>query len=228
MNAIHWVGGSKGGVGKSAVSMALLDYLGEKDPLLVETDTANPDVAKAYRETVKTEMVDLDGTDGWIRLIDLCTAHDGPVVINSAARTDVEENGVMLDEAIVELGRDLIALWVINTQRDSIELLKEFRQGVAAARIHVVRNLYFGPIHKFDDYDRSEIRKEIEAAGGLTLNFPALADRVAKELYSERIPIDRAAGELTLGNRIELGRWRRLTHGMFDSVINGEGGAEDE
>lgn len=229
MNSINWIGGSKGGVGKSAVSMTLLDYWMERryTPLLIETDTANPDVAKSYRDTVRTEMVDLDGTDGWIRLVDLCAEYSqGPVVINSAARTDVAANGVMLDEAILELGRDLIAFWVINTQRDSIELLKEFRQGVQAARIHVVRNLYFGPVHKFDDYEKSAVKKEIEASGGMTFNFPALADRVAKELYSERIPISRAASELTLGNRIELNRWRRYAHGMFHSSFGSKEGEE--
>ena len=57
MEKIFWIGGSKGGVGKSAVSMALLDYLGESCPLLVETDTANPDVAKAYGNAVRTELL---------------------------------------------------------------------------------------------------------------------------------------------------------------------------
>jgi MinD superfamily P-loop ATPase len=46
---IYWVGGGKGGVGKSMVSMALLDYLLSKGvpALLVESDTSNPDVYKA-------------------------------------------------------------------------------------------------------------------------------------------------------------------------------------
>ena len=48
---IYWVGGGRGGVGKSVVSMALLDYLlGKGVPtLFVESDTSHPDVYKAYR-----------------------------------------------------------------------------------------------------------------------------------------------------------------------------------
>ena len=40
------VGGCKGGVGKSMVSIALLDYLLRRDTpvLLIDTDTSNPDV----------------------------------------------------------------------------------------------------------------------------------------------------------------------------------------
>jgi MinD-like ATPase involved in chromosome partitioning or flagellar assembly len=55
---IYWIGGSKGGVGKSMMTVVILDYLleqGEK-VLLVECDTSNPDVWKAYsNETEPTD-----------------------------------------------------------------------------------------------------------------------------------------------------------------------------
>ena len=59
---IYIVGGSKGGVGKSMVSMALVDYLREskRKVILVETDTSNPDVAKAYGPIMDVEVIDLD------------------------------------------------------------------------------------------------------------------------------------------------------------------------
>ena len=182
MKRIYWIGGSKGGVGKSAVSMALLDHLGESCPLLVETDTANPDVAKAYGNVVRTELLDLDESDGWIELINLCSEHPGPVVINSAARSDVAKNGMNLDLALPELGRELVVFWVINRQRDSIELLRDFLTGVKSGRVHVVRNLHFGASSKFELFEKSKIRQEIENAGGKVLDFPDLADRVADDL----------------------------------------------
>ena len=59
---IYLVGGSKGGVGKSLVSMAIVDYLQQtgEDELLVDSDTSNPDVWKAYQEHVKAHLVDLE------------------------------------------------------------------------------------------------------------------------------------------------------------------------
>lgn len=218
MEKIFWVGGSKGGVGKSAVSMALLDYLGESCPLLVETDTANPDVAKAYGNAVRTELLDLDESDGWIELINLCSEHSGPVVINSAARSDVAKNGMNLDLALPELGRELVVFWVINRQRDSIELLRDFLAGVKSGRVHVVRNLHFGASSKFELFEKSKIRQEIETAGGKVLDFPDLADRVADDLYTQRLSIARAGTELPIGNRVELLRWRQWTTRMFKEV----------
>ncbi len=63
---IFLIGGDKGGVGKSMMSMALLDYLrGIKEPVfLVETDTSAPDVWKTYRNDVESECVDLEQKDG--------------------------------------------------------------------------------------------------------------------------------------------------------------------
>ena len=50
-NSVFYVGGSKGGVGKSLFSFALVDYLLNRkvNILLVDTDTDNPDVFKRTR-----------------------------------------------------------------------------------------------------------------------------------------------------------------------------------
>ena len=51
---IYWVGGSKGGVGKSMMTLATVDHLLEQraNVLLVECDTSNPDVWKAFKDQV--------------------------------------------------------------------------------------------------------------------------------------------------------------------------------
>src|SRR5580693_5624072 len=49
---IYWIGGSKGGVGKSMMTVVILDYLleqGEK-VLLVECDTSNPDALESLQQ----------------------------------------------------------------------------------------------------------------------------------------------------------------------------------
>ena len=47
---IYVVGGSKGGVGKSLVAMALTHLLSEKGQkvFVIDADTSNPDVFKSY------------------------------------------------------------------------------------------------------------------------------------------------------------------------------------
>jgi hypothetical protein len=135
---IYWIGGSKGGVGKSMLALATVDYLlsAGREVLLIECDNANPDVFRAYQDRVPTERTDLDEGDGWIHLVNVCDAHrDRAIVVNTAARNNVAVTryGTTLDSSLEALDATLVALWVINRQRDSLELLKEFIEAIPRA-----------------------------------------------------------------------------------------------
>lgn len=217
---IVFVSGSKGGVGKSITSMAVLDYLIAEHRYLrlVEADTTNPDVWKSYGRTVESEVVNLDEVDGWIHLVNLCDANPFKVmVVNTPARNNdaVREHGGILLDALKELGRDLITLWVINRQRDSLELLNGYLETMPGGVAHVVRNGYFGELTKFELYQQSSLPETIQQQGGKSLFLPDLADRVTDELYSRRITLSEAAQQLRLGDRIELQRWRASVREML-------------
>ena len=76
-NSVFYVGGSKGGVGKSLFSFALVDYLLNRNAnvLLVDTDTDNPDVFKAHKELALPNLLCrlncLDDADGWAARMDM-------------------------------------------------------------------------------------------------------------------------------------------------------------
>ncbi|MBN7130537.1 protein mobD [Burkholderia multivorans] len=220
---IYMVGGSKGGVGKSFVTLALVDYLRRTDVnvVLVETDTSNPDVMKAVHDEIECGSFDLDDVNGWIDFVNFCDRHrDATVVVNTAARsqTGVAQYGGTLASTLDELARRLVVLWVINRQRDSLELLLKFGATFPNAVTHVVRNGYFGSPEKFTLYRDSQLRKAVEAQGQ-SLNFPDLADRVADELRSQRLSIPKAVETMHIGERAELLRWRELYSSMFGRVI---------
>ncbi len=225
--AIFLIGGGKGGVGKSMMSMALLDYLratGEK-VLLVETDTSAPDVWKTYRNDVESQCVDLEQRDGWLELLDGIGRHpDTRMVINSKAanQTGLRKFGGMLMEALKVQDRKLVVLWVIDRKRDGLELLASFVETLGKderVQVHVVRNLYWGEEAKFDMYNGSDLRKEVEQRGGRTLNFPDVADRVAEAINKDRMPIHKAVTELSFGSRIELLRWQGEYKMMLAEVV---------
>jgi len=222
---IYLVGGSKGGVGKSMVTMATVDYLLERGEsvLLIESDTSNPDTWKAYKDTTETELLNLDEADGWIQLVNLCDSKpDSVVVINTAARNNksISAYGETLSSTLDELKRKLITLWVINRQRDSLELLKEYMDAIPNTTVHVVRNAYFGEEKKFELYNNSKLRATIEGRGGKSVTFPDLADRVSDELYSKRMSISVALKELPIGNRAELARWRAEVKKVLETIVH--------
>lgn len=228
------VGGCKGGVGKTMVALALMDYLLQRDRpvLLIETDTSNPDVWRIYgrEEGVVAEALDLDRAEGWIDLINLCEAHPERVaVVNTAARNNqgVAAHGATLNRALPELRRRLVTLWVINTQRDSVELLEDYLRTLPGAVTHVICNTYFGSADRFGLYRALPASEDIARRGGQVLALDRLADRVTQDLYCRRLSVARALRRggpdaLPLGNRAELERWREEVARLFDALVPGE------
>lgn len=115
--------GSKGGVGKSLFSFALVDYLLSRNAnaLLVDTDTDNPDVFKAHKDLALPNLLcrlnSLDDADGWADLLDTVQNYpDYAVVINAAARTKTSTTsyGDIMKEALREMRRELTVFWIIN------------------------------------------------------------------------------------------------------------------
>lgn len=164
MAPIILVGGSKGGVGKSLVCTALVDYLRHhnRPALLIEADRSNPDVWKAHHEELDEDALplDLEAKDGWISLADALHAKPNhTALINSPAPFNqrIASFGDLLRRSLSLLQRPLIVLWVINRQRDTLELLKEFCQLLAEVRLHVLRNGHFGEESKFELYNGSEL-----------------------------------------------------------------------
>lgn len=217
---IVFVTGSKGGVGKSITTMAVLDYLTTEHRYvrLHEADTTNPDVWKSYGRSVESEVVGLDTVDGWIQLVNTCDASNfKTVVVNTPARNNdaARLHGRILLDSLKELARPFVTLWVINRQRDSLDLLKSYLDAMPGGTVHVVRNGYFGDERKFELWETSAIKEAIQAQGGRDLFLPDLADRVTDELYSRRITLSEASAQLKLGDRAELQRWRSTVREMF-------------
>jgi hypothetical protein len=84
--------------------------------------------------------------------------------------------------------------------------------------VHVVRNGHFGDERQFELYNQSKIKATIEQRGGRSLMLPDLADRVADDVYSQRIALNVAAKSLPIGNRAELVRWRAEVRKLFTAL----------
>ena len=217
---IIFVSGSKGGVGKSLTSMSLLDYAStqHKYVKLIDADVNNPDVWRCYGRAAEGEVFDLNDVDGWIRLVNLCDATPfKTVVVNTPAQSNasIAKHAQILLDSLRELARPLVTFWVINRQRDSLELLKQYMETMPGGVIHVVKNGYFGDEHKFELYRESPLREVLEKNGGKNLYLPDLADRVTDELYGKRTTLAEAAQQFKLGDRAELQRWRNQVAALF-------------
>jgi CO dehydrogenase nickel-insertion accessory protein CooC1 len=222
---IYIIAGCKGGVGKSMVSIALLDYIlmETKDVVLIDNDINNPDVYKAYKNEVFCKLLDITTKDDQIDLTNLIVSKcKDIVIINTKAGNNkslIEYCNTYNNLLISELKKKIIILWVINRQRDSLELLYRFFEITQNIDIHVVINGHFGDINQFEIYNNSEIKNKIESNGSKSIFFPDLADRVADDIYSKRLSIVNAIDSLPLGNKAELIRWRNEINVIFKGII---------
>jgi hypothetical protein len=89
-DTIFYVGGGKGGVGKSMVSMTLVQFLidkyGESKTIhLIETDDSNPDVWRVYRGRIPVSTAMLDENEkGWILMSELIETRSDTLLSSTA------------------------------------------------------------------------------------------------------------------------------------------------
>ncbi len=185
----------------------------------------------------------MEDADGWIRLVNICDENrESVVIVNTAARNNIGVGayGGTLSNTLEELQRKLVTLWVINRQRDSLELLQDYVEAIPNSTVHVVKNAYFGADSKFELYNGSKTKKLVEGNGGRSLVFPGMADRVSDDLYSKRLSIGTALKDLPIGPRgiealargsregFRRGRGRCLTaRARFRRILKGCSGVRD-
>ena len=214
MSRIIYVGGNKGGVGKSMVAIALADHLrhGRNLPVfLIETDTANPDAAKCLgSELDATLAADTRTEAGWQTMLNAIEQHqDKTCVINAGARDNdaMRRYGDYLHRGAEALAIPLAIAWVINDERDSLLALRDFLEGYPG-RVDVIGNRFFDEAGSFAIYRDSRIRAEIEARGGTLRPFPILPQPLAAAIKTDRRSPAAILDQAPLFERIALEKWR--------------------
>jgi hypothetical protein len=220
MKPIYIIGSKKGGVGKSLLTMALLDYFSQigQNCFLVETESRLMDVHRSYRHLPFT-VLDLSSELGSLGLIDLAERHpDRVIVVNATAMSieGIEKYSQNLITELAALDRSLITLWLLDCLTSSIDSLAEYLNIMRGSTVHAVINNYFGDEDYFHAYQNSSVKMSVEAAG-MSLVLPVLNSYVCDKFFNNDSTIEDATGML-LGCRSGLNIWRKKCHVMFDSI----------
>ena len=111
-----------------------------------------------------------------------------------------------------ELGRELVMLWPMNRQRDSIELLKSFLDGsIGYSATYALLNTYFGVAEKFSRFQTSKQKDRVNG----TLIFPELNDLVSDKLIDNRLALSNAESVLSIAERSALRRYREAANSVL-------------
>jgi len=229
MKNLTYVGGSKGGTGKSLFSMALVDYFRRIFPgeeiFLVETDSSNPDVGRLYKnvEGVTTVGFVLDEEEkGWVMLADAIDETNAKhIVINSMAASNlgIQAQGSLFEGSLKVLGINFNVFWILNRNKDSVTLLRDFLNYIKTAIVYPVQNLYFGKEEEFLFYRSSrDVQEMVAERGGRQLTFPNLNDLIADKLYTDEVNFEDLPLRLKIGMRTSLERWLNTVRQTLDEI----------
>lgn len=177
MSTIHFIGGEKGGVGKSVVARLAAQYCIDKAIPFVaaDADASHGALVRFYSDYARP--VDLADTDSADQILGLATESDRRVIVDLPAQSDrllaawLEEAGIL--ELAAEAGVRVVFWHVIDDGKDAVTTLDRLlaRYG-DRAQYCVVKNEGRGK--RFTLFDESPVRAAAERLGAAIITIPEL------------------------------------------------------
>ena len=190
MSKIHFVGGEKGGVGKSVVARLLVQWAIDKNLPFAAVDADESHGALLRHYSTFARAVDLTRPESVDEIVSLALDDDQRVIVDLPAQSDRLVASWLTEAAVLDLAAesniDVVFWHVMDDGKDSIATLGRLidRHG-SKVRYVIVENLGRGK--EFSLFDRSPVRAAASAAGAVTIQIP--------ELYAPAMrKIDRSDG----------------------------------
>ncbi len=229
MANIHFIGGEKGGVGKSLVSRLVAQYLIDKElPFLgFDTDRSHGALLRFYAGFASPVLVDrYEALDSIIEAA--VEQPDRRILVDLAAQTHdplvrwMDESGVL--DMAAESGFTITYWHVMDSGRDSVDLLKKLLDRFGARLNYVlVRNQMRG-----DDFGMLEQSGEQERAVGLgakVVSIKHLSDSIIQKIdassssfWAAQHDADKSRTGLGMMDRQRLKMWLRDAYQQIDTA----------
>jgi hypothetical protein len=177
MRTIHFIGGEKGGVGKSVVARLLAQtFVDRSQPFTAfDADRSNAALLRYYGDF--SERVELDRLESADRILETAIGVDRPVLVDLPAQSHralsrwFEQTDVL--RCAREEGVDLVFWHVTDGGFDSVTHLERLLDSLAGSvRFVVVQNL--GRSKDFSQFDASPARQRVLELGGQIVSLPEL------------------------------------------------------
>jgi len=221
--------GEKGGVGKTTVARVIADFLTSRDIAFKAFDAEGPMGQLLRFHPSETAPVDVADAAGIAPVLDYAMEGSGRKIalVDLGARSGEDLKGWLyrggaLEEA--EAGRlGITVVYVLGGAVDSVGHLKECFNALGRDVSYViVKN--FGVAAKFDIYDQSNIRKDLQAIGAREIAFPPLDGSVYQSVDKASIPFssfaDNQGGNFGFTERRYARTWLRECYAALEEVAS--------
>lgn len=185
MPVIHFIGGEKGGVGKSVVARLLAQYYIDHDKAFqaYDADQSHGAMMRYYADFA--EAVDPNDFESLDRIAETAANTGDDVIVDLAAQTSrqlyrwIEECG--MTGMAGELGITIKMWHVMDDGSDSLRLLDELLDSYGdAVKYVVVRN--HGRGKSFDAFNSSDVHRRALKGGAMFIDLPGLAPSTMRKI----------------------------------------------
>ncbi|MGF6571296.1 hypothetical protein SAMN05443245_4970 [Paraburkholderia fungorum] len=229
MSVIHFIGGEKGGVGKSLVARILAQYfIDENIPFVgFDTDRSHGALLRFYSDFTVPAV--LDRHDSLDPIIERALENPGQrVLVDLAAQTQQALGQWLEDTDAVGLATEhgLTLTWwhVMDAGRDSVDLLRQWLdQFGGRVKLVIVLNEIRGD--RFDILDASGERERAEALGASVVTLRRLPDATMQKVDRHSASFwaavnhqDGAGAALGLLDRQRVKIWLHRVYGELAKV----------
>jgi hypothetical protein len=229
MAHIHFIGGEKGGVGKSLMSRVLAQYMIDRDIPFIgfDTDRSHGALMRFYSGYASPVLVDnIEALDSIIE-----AAAEQPerrVLVDLAAQTHDPLVKWMDDAGVLNLADEMgmtIHYWhVMDSGKDSVDLLKKLLDRFGTGLKYVlVRNQIRG--NDFSVLEQSGEQARAVQLGARVVSLKKLGDSVINKIdagsssfWKAKNPQDPTGGGLGLMDRQRVKAWLRDAYREIDDV----------
>ena len=226
MSSIHFIGGEKGGVGKSLTARLLAQYMIDQQiPFLgFDTDRSHGALLRFY-EGFASPVV-LDKREAFDVVVEAATEDpERRILVDLAAQTHEPLVQWIDDAGVIELAQELgitLTYWhVMDAGKDSVDLLGKLLDRFGASLQYVlVRNQVRGG--DFAVLDQSGLQDKAMALGAKVITLKKLHEGVVNKIDADSSSFWKATqsepGGLGLMDRQRLKMWLRDAYREIESV----------
>ena len=209
MSTIHFIGGEKGGVGKSVVARLCAQYCIDKAlPFMaVDADGSHGALLRFYGNY--TRLVDLTRYESVDEILALASEPAARVLVDLPAQSERALSAWLAEGGVVELAAasdiQLVFWHVIDDGKDAVTTLERlFTRHGDRVRYCVVKNLGRG--REFSLFERSPVRAMAEQLGAAIIELPELNTAAMQKIDRQ----DASFWSAVYGNQVGADAFTRM------------------
>jgi hypothetical protein len=230
MSKLHFIGGEKGGVGKSLVARLLAQYLIDHDtPFLgFDTDQSHGALLRFYRDYAAPAAI--DRYESLDQIVEAAVAEpERRIVVDLAAQTQpfllrwMEDSDLL--ELSAEMGLELVYWHVMDSGQDSVDLLGQLLDRFGG-KLPLVLVLNEVRGDRFELLQASGLRARAESLGARVMSLRHLQDSTMQKIDGHSSSFwaavnnpDKTQNSLGMLERQRVRSWLKRSYQEMDALM---------